>query len=34
MSDQETNEGPTPKQKEFVDFLEKASNQSKEKKDA
>ena len=24
----------TPKQKEFVDFLEKASNQSKEKNDA
>ena len=31
MSDQETNEGPTPKQKEFVEFLEKASNQVKEK---
>ena len=31
MSDQETNEGSTPKQKEFVEFLEKASNQGKEK---
>ena len=31
MSNQETNEGPTPKQKEFVGFLEKASNQGKEK---
>ena len=31
MSDQETNKGPTPKQKEFVEFLEKASNQGKEK---
>ena len=28
------NEGLTSKQKEFVDFLEKASNQSKEKSDA
>ena len=28
------NEGLTPKQKEFVEFLEKASNQSMEKKDA
>ena len=28
------NEELTPKQKEFVEFLEKASNQSKEKKDA
>ena len=28
------NEGLTPKQKEFVEFLEKASNQSNEKKDA
>ena len=26
----EENEGLTPKQKEFVDFLENASNQSKE----
>ena len=31
MSNQETNEGTTPKQKEFVEFLEKASNQGKEK---
>jgi len=31
MSYQETNEGPTPKQKEFVEFLEKASNPVKEK---
>tara|TARA_B100001996_G_C18304402_1_gene455971 strand:- start:453 stop:590 length:138 start_codon:yes stop_codon:yes gene_type:complete len=30
MSDQETNEGPIPKQKEFVEFLEQASNQRKE----
>ena len=29
----EENEGITPKQKEFVEFLEKASNQTKEKKD-
>ena len=28
------NEELTPKQKEFVEFLEKASNQSKENKDA
>ena len=28
------NEGLTPKQKEFVEFLEKASNQSKENNDA
>ena len=34
MSNQETNEGPTPKQKEFVEFLEKASNQLKENNDA
>ena len=27
------NEGLTPKQKEFVEFLEKASNQTKEKND-
>ena len=25
------NEGPTQKQKEFIEFLEKASNQGKEK---
>ena len=31
MSNHETNEGLTPKQKEFVGFLEKASNQEKEK---
>ena len=31
MSDQETNEGPTTKQKEFIGFLEKASNPGKEK---
>ena len=30
----EENEELTPKQKELVDFLEKASNQSKEKNDA
>ena len=30
----EENEELTPKQKEFVEFLEKASNQSKEKNDA
>ena len=29
----EENEGLTPKQKEFVEFLEKASNQTKEKND-
>ena len=29
----EKNEGLTPKQKEFVEFLEKASNQTKEKND-
>ena len=29
----EENEGVTPKQKEFVEFLEKASNQTKEKND-
>ena len=28
------NEGLTTKQKDFIDFLEKASNQSKEKNDA
>ena len=31
---QEENEELTRKQKEFVEFLEKASNQSKEKNDA
>ena len=31
MSDQKTNEGFTPKQKEFVEFLEKASNEGMEK---
>ena len=31
---QEENEKLTPKQKEFVEFLEKASNQSKEENDA
>ena len=31
MSDQETNDGSTSKQKEFVEFLEKASNEGKEK---
>ena len=30
----EENDGLTPKQKEFVEFLEKASNQSKKKNDA
>ena len=30
----EENEGLTPKQKEFVEFLEKVSNQSKKKNDA
>ena len=30
----EENEKLTPKQKEFVEFLEKASNQSKEENDA
>ena len=30
----EENEGLTPKQNEFVEFLENASNQSKEIKDA
>tara|TARA_B100000214_G_scaffold358467_1_gene318993 strand:+ start:293 stop:499 length:207 start_codon:yes stop_codon:yes gene_type:complete len=30
----EENEGLSPKQKEFVEFLEKASNQTKEKDDA
>ena len=29
----EEKEGLTPKQKEFVEFLEKASNQTKEKND-
>ena len=29
----EENDGLTPKQKEFVEFLEKASNQTKEKND-
>ena len=29
----EENEGLTPKQKEFVEFLEKASNQTNEKND-
>ena len=29
----EENDGLTPKQKEFVDFLEKASNQTNEKND-
>ena len=29
----EENEGLTPKQKEFVEFLERASNQTKEKND-
>ena len=29
----EENEGLTPKPKEFVEFLEKASNQTKEKND-
>ena len=29
----EENKGLTPKQKEFVEFLEKASNQTKEKND-
>ena len=29
----EKNEGLTPKQKEFIEFLEIASNQSKEKND-
>ena len=29
----EENEGLTPKQKELVEFLEKASNQTKEKND-
>ena len=32
--EKEKNEGLTPKQKEFVEFLEKASNQSKDKSDA
>jgi len=32
-SQKEENEGLTPKQKEFVEFLEKASNQTKEKDD-
>ena len=27
------NEGLTPKQKDFIEFLEKASNQTKEKND-
>ena len=31
---QEENEKLTPKQKEFVEFFEKASNQSKEENDA
>jgi hypothetical protein len=31
MSEQKMNEGPTQKQKEFIEFLEKASNQGKEK---
>ena len=31
MTDKEMKEGPTPKQKGFVGFLEKASNQGKEK---
>ena len=31
QEDQEENKGPTPKQKEFVEFLEKASNQSEER---
>ena len=30
----EENDGLTPKQKDFVEFLEKASNQSKKKNDA
>ena len=32
--EKEENEGLTPKQKEFVEFLEKASNQSKKKNNA
>ena len=31
MSEQKMNEGHTQKQKEFIEFLEKASNQGKEK---
>ena len=31
MSEQKMKEGPTQKQKEFIEFLEKASNKRKEK---